>query len=268
MVPLDVLDAVRDADIAPVKRWLDDGGSPDDNLQDPSAFSLMCAALLAAPDHPNEILEIVRLLATRGASLNSNVTVPDLEWSPTYVSLAINAVAVNHDAIVVLELLLELGADPNIHGIMPRRSFPMLVNALMHSQIAVVRLLIKHGASLETAFDGGSFTPDAVLSIEEYDRKIRETSRHPSHQIDESFSFIYAVRAAGGTWRGYLAAPRRDLNTLRVLCARGRATPPPGGVLALLFPQDATGNSASAPLVLPPETWWLVVSFWKSGRDD
>ena len=61
------------------------------------------------------------------------------------------------------------------------------------------------------------------------------------------------VRLAGG-FKKYLRQPIVDLNVLRLLCERGRATAP-SGVLARLF---------CGPL--PKELFAYVLSFWRSAR--
>ena len=81
--------------------------------------------------------------------------------------------------------------------------------------------------------------------------------------------FLARVRAAeSGAESCYVRAPREDLLTLRALCTRGRATPPsPSILLKRLFgvPSSSTGP---APSALPDDIFWIVLSFWRTSRDD
>ena len=65
------------------------------------------------------------------------------------------------------------------------------------------------------------------------------------------------VWVAGGYGR-YVRAPRIQLLVLRVLCERGRAKPPRGGVLAGMF-------GATSPL--PKECFWRICEYWRGIRD-
>ena len=74
--------------------------------------------------------------------------------------------------------------------------------------------------------------------------------------------------AIAGSWFRYARAPRVELVTLRTLCARGRATPAPSAMtFERLFgvPSSSTGP---APSALPDEVFWIVLSFWRTSRDD
>ena len=65
--------------------------------------------------------------------------------------------------------------------------------------------------------------------------------------------------AAAGSWKKYLHEPRLRLDTLRVLCARGRAVPP-SGPLARLFP--LWGGD------VPLGVFRTILCFWHSDRDE
>ena len=65
--------------------------------------------------------------------------------------------------------------------------------------------------------------------------------------------------AAAGSWKKYLHEPRVRLDTLRVLCARGRAVPP-SGPLARLFPLWGGG--------VPLGVFRTILCFWHSDRDE
>ena len=78
------------------------------------------------------------------------------------------------------------------------------------------------------------------------------------HEITQ---FVLAdVRAAGGI-KQYYRQPIVQLNVLRLLCERGRATAP-SGVLSRLFPGPRTLLGPK----LPRELFAHVLSFWRSVR--
>ena len=94
---------------------------------------------------------------------------------------------------------------------------------------------------------------------------------------------LFAAVKSAGSYRRYVNGPRAALMRLRTLCARGRATPPPGDpVLERLFaappPSSSTAPSgrvtrrasrlrlASRPL--PNDVVWHILSFWRTTRDD
>ena len=71
---------------------------------------------------------------------------------------------------------------------------------------------------------------------------------------------IQDVRVAGGI-KQYYRQPIVQLNVLRLLCERGRATAP-SGVLSRLFPGPKTLTGPK----LPRELFVHVLSFWRSVR--
>ena len=74
-------------------------------------------------------------------------------------------------------------------------------------------------------------------------------------RYNECISLLAAVREAG-SWKGYVnavvIAPQKELLTLRTLCFRGRARPPPE--LARLFDP-----------AVPNDVVWVVLQFWAIG---
>ena len=57
--------------------------------------------------------------------------------------------------------------------------------------------------------------------------------------------------------------PRVELAWLRLLCARGRATPLADPALARLF-----GAPDESTRAVPKEVFWHVLAYWRSSRDD
>lgn len=98
-------------------------------------------------------------------------------------------------------------------------------------------------------------------------------------QNKEFAGLLTAVKRAG-SWQNYLNAHRIALALLRTLCERGRARPPStrrDPILARLFaaapPPSSTKKAARlasrAPKrPVPNETFWHILAFWRTDRDD
>ena len=72
--------------------------------------------------------------------------------------------------------------------------------------------------------------------------------------VEGTLAFFRDYRTAGGTWKRYVAEPRKQLLVLRRLVERGRAAPPDGTLARVQG--------------LPDVLFWKVLSFWRSSRDD
>ena len=72
--------------------------------------------------------------------------------------------------------------------------------------------------------------------------------------VEGTLAFFRDYRTAGGTWKRYVAEPRKQLLVLRKLVERGRARPK---ALAGLFGRKD----------LPDVLFWKVLAFWRSARD-
>lgn len=93
----------------------------------------------------------------------------------------------------------------------------------------------------------------------------------------EAARLLEAVDSAGG-WRRYTRAPRVELVRLRLLCDRGRATPPSAAsaklrtltetiILERLFGTRTSSTRGGASGRVPNEVFWLIFGFWRSSRD-
>ena len=93
----------------------------------------------------------------------------------------------------------------------------------------------------------------------------------------ETARLLEAVDSAGG-WRRYTRAPRVELVRLRLLCDRGRATPPSAAsaklrtltetiILERLFGTRTSSTRGGASGRVPNEVFWLIFGFWRSSRD-
>jgi len=111
-----------------------------------------------------------------------------------------------------------------------------------------VSLLLDNGAQIDaqTDADGGGETPlmtaarrGAYAVVHLLLRRGADVARSNVHGIKaerlarglgrrNNAALLADVRVAGGTWADYLRVPRTRVLALRILCERGRATPPTG----------------------------------------
>lgn len=149
----------------------------------------------------------------------------------------------SHEHEQVLTMLLEYGADidyiPPIHRTASQYLpvTPIQV-AIIKNRPHAVRFLLQRGASLGV-FQGWQPPPWLRPGGAEW--------------WEESTALYRAVLAAGG-WRRFAREPCVALVVLKVLCERGRATPPPG-VAARIFG-------------LPNEIFFSVLTFWQGNDRD
>ena len=130
-----------------------------------------------------------------------------------------------------------------------------------HGSVALGRVLMRRGADLTLVDDDG------------FDAEYFANSAG-----NREFAQLFAAVKLAGSWRKYSNAHRIDLVILRTLCERGRARPPTSRrepVLARLFPaappipKKAARLASRAPKrLLPNEIFRLILSFWRTDRDD
>jgi hypothetical protein len=94
--------------------------------------------------------------------------------------------------------------------------------------------------------------------------------------VEGALALFRDYRAAGGTWKRYVAEPRKQLLVLRRLVERGRARPPRRSWTSLARtligrePSEDDGAKALHYLFgrkLPDVLFWKVLAFWRSDRD-
>ena len=117
-------------------------------------------------------------------------------------------------------------------------------------------------------FDPGSMDKQGYICYGDYARR---------DACLEAARLLEAVDSAGG-WRRYTRAPRVELVRLRLLCDRGRATPPSAAsaklrtltetiILERLFGTRTSSTRGGASGRVPNEVFWLIFGFWRSSRD-
>ena len=229
--------AARSGDIAIVRQWLLEGGDPNTRLTGPRD-TLLHLSLADIRKKRGDRSEMIRLLTAHGADVNikygvSRATALHLCEFPEETNL-----------------LIELGADVN--AINHNGYSPLVLLSERCFGLALTRILVRHGADTSIV----AFGRDAETAAR-IDGNLRVAD------------FLADVRLAGG-WRAYARAPRIELMRLRLLCARGRATPPQDPMLQRLFGVRASSTAKSARLVsrpLPKEVLWLVLAFWRASCD-
>jgi hypothetical protein len=188
----------------------------------------------------------------------------------------------------MLRLLLAPGAD--VHGvgvygatILHFASYPQEADVLLKAGLAVDARDRDGDTPLMWAASRGNY--DFVRYLLESGADISATTNagrtvcvRCSQSSGRITRFLEAVETAG-SWRSYVNAPRVALVRLRTLCARGRARPPSARrapVLARLFavapppptPKHARLASRQLQRPIPNEIFWLVLSFWRTDRDE
>ena len=130
------------------------------------------------------------------------------------------------------------------------------VKKAMTSQFNLIRFLVSRGADLDARGVEGATSEEFCRQGEHILKQAVSIPPNLVAMADElarTADFLEGVRVAG-SYKAYARAPRIELARLRLLCARGRASPPP--VLARLFAAE-----------LPNGVFWSVLSFWRSSRE-
>ena len=183
-------------------------------------------------------------------------------WS---IANAQGATSMGHQGTI--RLLLKHGAAVNARSTRGGVT-PLLMAAAMagYVSLGVVRELLAAGADLDLVDSGGD-NAEAIVHGK-LDNDVADDCGIPAFPelcrrtgAVEAFQALLADVRAAGSWKRYVAAPRKHLIVLRCLCAAGRASPPPA--LARLFPGP---ESTEAP-PLPRELAWKILEFWRTDRD-
>ena len=224
VVPEEIWMACNMGEVATVEAWLDSGNDPDEVTSHGDTL-LFAAAERGGPD-------MMRMLIARGATVDARDDDEDRRGTPLLT-------AAFEDNVRSMKILIESGANVNAQT---NGGYSVLMEAVVsvyHKSIEPedVLFLLRSGADYTLRNHRGD---DA------------EAIAARGHEITQ---FVLAdVRAAGGI-KQYYRQPIVQLNVLRLLCERGRATAP-SGVLARLFSDPS----------LPRELFAHVLLFWRSAR--
>lgn len=260
VTPADVTDpvlahAARSGDIAAIRKWLLEGGDPNTHLANVLGAivpSLLTLTMFDSRKLREDRSEIIRLLVAHGA--NVNVGTRSGGAFPMHLCRYPEET----------KLLIKLGADVNAINLAGNTPLIMVASDSVFG-LALTRILVRHGADLAHANSHWDNDEERQWTKSEWTAEYEARSAK-NHIVAD---FLADVRLAGG-WKPYARAPRIELTRLRLLCARGRATPPQDPVLQRLFSVRAsptTTKSARLSRPLPKEVFWLVLAFWRSSCD-
>ena len=207
-----------------------------------------------------------RPLGSGDTALHRAVLTNDWSRMTDHWSIANAQVATSMGHQGIVRLLVKHGAAVNARST-PGGVTPLLMAAAMagYVSLGVVRELLAAGADLDLVDSGGD-NAEAIVNYQ-LDNDISDGGIPAMPEFCrrtgavEAFQALLAEVRAAGSWKRYVAAPRKQLIVLRCLCAAGRASPPP--VLARLFPVP---ESTEAP-PLPKELAWKILQFWRTDRD-
>ena len=222
VVPGEISWACNMGEVATVEAWLDSGNDPDEATADGDTL-LFHAAERGGPD-------MIRMLIAKGATVDARRD--DSGWTPLLT-------AAFENNVWAMEVLIELGAN---------------VNARLSGGYSVLM------EAVENEYHYAAIEPEDVLFLlrSGADYTLRNHRGHDAETIAarghlKTQFVLQDVRAAGGI-KQYYRQPIVQLNVLRLLCERGRATAPSGVLATLMGPK------------LPRELFVYVLSFWRSAR--
>lgn len=269
VVPEDIATALEAGNFAVVRHWLT-SGARNANDVDSNGCTLLQRTLVREVPHtpgtppwasmgPSRV-EMMRLLIEHGA---------EVSHAPNGIKPIFNCACAEE-----VRVLLDAGEDVNV-----RLSAPSGLTPLMYyvqfaptfpAMVDVAKFLVKRGADVsltnllrqdaETITRITSDMMQYLAEQQQLDSRFELADLAPArHLVD----WLADVRRAGG-YAKFVKEPRVALARLRLLCERGRASPPDGG---------ATKEARALERLFGPRTplprgvFWLVVQYWRSDRD-
>ena len=283
-IPDSVAAAVYAGNVSAVDAWLRHGGDEfvnetltgehfDDN-------KLIAKAIKGKPENAPAIVE---LLLQAGASPETRFLMSAISWGNVEAALLLVDHGVDVEKVHGVWTALHFAAERGEFYPMARQA--ELVRALLEAgasvdaikgqsaantggtplQVAagcgftrpdVLKLLLKYGASLDAVDAEGRMAEDHARAALNYPIGPGSTLGQPHRGpgvVEGALALFRDYRAAGGTWKRYVAEPRKQLLVLRRLVERGRAAPPDGTLARVQG--------------LPDVLFWKVLAFWRSDRD-
>lgn len=222
---------------ARVKAWLDSGGDPDTQDSGGLGETLLFYAAAAGD------CDTINLLMSRGASV---------DWRGYNGRTSLTTAVFGDFRRAALCLLIDAhGANVNARDDTGRTP---LHEAAQQDATEAVLVLLRRGATYGLCDNEG-----------------RDAETEAKEAWRGTWLLLVDVRLAGG-FKKYIRQPIIDLNVLRLLCERGRATAPSGFLTRLFaghrtFEEQSTDAPDPAPsAVLSRELFACVLSFWRSSR--
>jgi len=300
--------AVGDGDVDAVRSWLADGGDAfvNETFLQGGSYSLSSPMALATRFRANEgsamaqllldfgarleihflinaigsdNMETVRLLLARGVDVQGRYG----SWTPLhYATLAgeLGPWTRAHQG-ECFRILLEAGASVHARKDDTLETSLMLAAGQGFTSPDVLQLLLKYGSDVNAVDAEGCTAEDHARAALGYPigAPTLGADRRGPGVVEGSLALLRDYRAAGGTWKRYVAEPRKQLLVLRRLVERGRALPPRiwmrgwTSLARALIGREPSGDGAKAvhDLVgrkdLPDVLFWKVLAFWRSDRD-
>ena len=269
-VPDEIVRATERGDTAAVRRWLADGGDPNQDIQSHAASGITYwhnfRLLLLATS--NGRTGIVRLLLEHGADVNYVFQEPEPaedseddedDICDNFTALDVPSTTERH-SVDLVRLLLDNGAESRI--VAP----PTLLRP------RIVRMLLVAGADVSARSCRGE-TPETWIR-----QFLAQNDRPSLNRIGYgvTLGILEGTRLAG-SYKNYVLQEYKELLRLRSLLARKRASigPATPEVVARLFggrTDDATRPARRRARSLPPRTagvpgpvFWKVMEYWRLG---
>ena len=245
--------------------WLQGGGDVNERTADgePLLVFLLDAARSAPPP-----VEAIKVVLAAGADPDAHLNDMESSETPFTAALWFAGLGMDHGWRDVVCELIAHGAQLDLRdcdGDTPLKTVLQISVENSKRKLDLLHLLLRHGADFSKSETLMDLLDDTVVAP-----RLRRVGVDYESAVEAHYrarALLTAVISAG-SWRKYLREPRVRLDTLRVLCARGRAAPPPGP-LARLFPCDAPcAGSVRARRVVPLDVFRKILGFWRSDRDE
>ena len=271
-VPDEIVRATERGDTAAVRRWLANGGDPNQDIQSHAASGITYwhnfRLLLLATS--NGRTGIVRLLLEHGADVNYVFQEPEPaedseddedDICDNFTALDVASTTERH-SVDLVRLLLDNGAESRI--VAP----PTLLRP------RIVRMLLVAGADVSARSCRGE-TPETWIR-----QFLAQNDRPSLNRIGYgvTLGILEGTRLAG-SYKNYVLQEYKELLRLRSLLARKRASigPTTPGVVARLFGgrADPTASRRATrrrralpqrPTGVPDPAFWLVMEYWRLGN--
>ena len=264
-IPDEILWATQNGDVSTVRRWLEGGGDPNQNLayNGDHVFYPGFRLLLIATS--NDHRAIVSALLEHGADVNYLFRYPS--YSDTRSGDNALSLAAGRSNLFLARLLLENGAASSAIG-----------NRALESP-RFLRMFLMAGGDVSAPTTSGKIPEQYARERLDYYQTHRD-SNYSNYQATaatyaESLRILEGTRLAG-SYKNYVLQEYKELLRLRSLLARKRASinDQAPEVVARLFGgrTDATRPARRRGRTLPPRTagvpdpaFWLVMEYWRLG---
>ena len=300
--------AVGDGDVDAVRSWLADGGDAfvNETFLQGGSYSLSSPLALATRFRADEgsamaqllldfgarleihflinaigsdNMETVRLLLARGVDVQGRYG----SWTPLHYATLAGELGpwTRADQGECFRILLEAGAS--VHALKDEtlETALMLAAGQGFTSPDVLKILLKHGSDVDAVDAEGCTAEDHARAALGYPigAPILGADRRGPGVVEGTLALLRDYRAAGGTWKRYVAEPRKQLLVLRRLVEGGRALPPRiwmrgwTSLARKLIGREPSDDGAKAVhdlfgrKDLPDVLFWKVLKFWRSDRD-